>query len=175
MKTTGILLAIGFALHSAALAHAYVSGRDGPVLRTAVNFFEAEKFADVADSSSRSDADRDRILAALKEYLIQRASRIIPATHKLVITVTDVDLAGDFEPWGGPSFDDIRIVKDLYPPRIELVFRLTDPEGNIVKEGRRVLRDLTFLMKLPADRNDLLRHEKALLDDWLRGEFGRAQ
>jgi hypothetical protein len=34
------------------------------------------------------------------------------------------------------------------------------------------LSDLAFLMKLTGGfRDDPLRHEKALLDDWLRAEF----
>jgi hypothetical protein len=67
-------------------------------------------------------------------------------------------------------------VKDIYPPRISLVFRLTDAEGNVVKEGRRELRDLSFMMKITmAFRDDPVRHEKALLDDWLRDEFQRVR
>jgi hypothetical protein len=63
-------------------------------------------------------------------------------------------------------------VKDIYPPRIDLTFRLTDAEGNVVQEGKRELRDLTFMMKITtAFRDDPVRHEKALLDDWLRSDF----
>jgi hypothetical protein len=85
-------------------------------------------------------------------------------------------MAGDFEPWRGPRFDDIRIVKDIYPPRMNLAFRLTDAEGTVVKEGKRELRDLSFLMKITMSfRDDPVRHEKALVDDWLRAEFPRVR
>ena len=100
----------------------------------------------------------------------------MPEGHLLSVTFTDIDMAGDFEPWRGPRFDDIRIVKDIYPPRINLSFRLTDAEGNVVKEGTRELRDLAFMMKITmAFRDDPVRHEKALLDDWLRSEFPRVR
>lgn len=170
-----VILAVGLLLGSATRGEAYVAGKDGPVLRMTVNFFEAEKFADVGNRSNPSPADRERVLTALKEFLIQQACRVIPATHQLIVTVTDLDQAGSFEPWHGPGFDDIRIVKDLYPPRLELVFRLTDAQGNIVREGRRELRDPAFLMKLSVDQHDHLRHEKALIEDWLRAEFGHAK
>ena len=53
---------------------------------------------------------------------------------------------------------------------------LTDAEGHVVKEGRRDLRDLAFLMKITmAFRDDSVRHEKAMLDDWLRAEFPRVR
>ncbi len=175
MKPTGVILPLGLLLGCATPGWAYVAGKDGPVLRMTVNFFEAEKFADVGDRSIPSSADRETILAALKEYLIQQACRVIPATHKLIVTVTDLDQAGGFEPWNGPGFDDIRIVKDIYPPRLQLVFRLIDAEGNIVREGRRELRDTAFLMKMTVNQHDRLRHEKALIENWLRAEFGRAK
>ena len=90
----------------------------------------------------------------------------------LRVTVTDVDMAGDFEPWRGPRFDDVRIVKDIYPPRIELRFRLLDANGSVLREGERTLRDSAFLMRDGAHETDSLRFEKRLLDQWLRKEFG---
>ena len=68
----------------------------------------------------------------------------------------------------------MRVVRDLYPPRLALAFQVTDAEGKVVTQGRRELRDLAFLFKLPlAFPDDPLRHEKALLDDWLEQEFPR--
>jgi hypothetical protein len=90
----------------------------------------------------------------------------------LEVTFTAVDLAGEFEPWRGPQWGDVRIVRDLYPPRLGLEFRLVDAAGRVVRTGQRALSDLAFLMKLTGGfRDDPLRHEKALLDDWLRAEF----
>ena len=53
---------------------------------------------------------------------------------------------------------------------------LTEADGAVVKEGKRDLRDMAFMMKLTMGfRDDPLRHEKALLDDWLSAEFHRAK
>ena len=48
----------------------------------------------------------------------------MPAGLALEIQVTNIDLAGEFEPWRGPQFDRIRIMRDIYAPRFELTFRL---------------------------------------------------
>lgn len=142
--------------------------------RIEVLFFEPEKFTDVKDSYMSSDVDRTTYLDQLRDHLVDQAKYYVPEGYRLQVTFTDVDMAGDFEPWRGPRFDDIRIVKDIYPPRINVTFRMTDPEGNIVKEGKRELRDLSFMMKIPMhSQSDTMRHEKALLDDWLRAEFPR--
>jgi hypothetical protein len=143
--------------------------------RAEVNFFEPQKFTDVRDSYM-GDFERTTYLDSIRDHLLQQAKYYVPDGHTLNVTVTDVDMAGDFEPWRGPRFDDIRIVKDIYPPRINLAFRLTDAAGNVVKEGRRELRDLSFMMKITMSfRDDPVRHEKALLDDWLRAEFPRVR
>ena len=141
-----------------------------------VNFFQPEKFMDVRDSMMGSDKGRDAILEELRRFITTRAESLLPPGHTLSITFLDVDLAGDYEFWRGPNMQDVRIVKDIYPPTIKLVFRVTDAEGNIVKEGKRELRDLAFMMKISMTfRDDSVRHEKALLDDWLRSEFPRVR
>ena len=145
------------------------------VARAEVNFFEPQKFTDVRDSYM-GDYERTTYLDSLRNHVLEQAKYYVPDGHTLSVTFTDIDMAGDFEPWRGPRFDDIRIVKDIYPPRIALAFRLTDANGNVVKEGRRDLRDLSFMMKITmAFRDDPVRHEKALLDDWLRDEFPRVR
>ncbi len=144
--------------------------------RVEVVFFEPEKFTDVRDAYMGSDKGRDSTLELLKDYLTMSGVRGLLPGQKLAITFTDVDLAGDFEPWRGGQWGDVRIVKDIYPPRISLAFRLTDAAGAVVNEGKRDLRDMAFMMKLTMGfRDDPLRHEKALLDDWLSAELHRAK
>ena len=80
-------------------------------------------------------------------------------------------MAGEFEPWRGGGFDDVRIVKDLYPPRINLSFRVVNENGDIVAQGDRKLRDLNFMFGVRTTNSDPLQHEKQLLSDWIRREF----
>ena len=89
-----------------------------------------------------------------------------------MVTVTDVDLAGDFEPWRSPNMNDVRIIKELYPPRIDISFKLIGADGEVEKAGTRELRNLAFQMTAAAiPTNDPFRYDKALLDEWLRSEF----
>ncbi len=150
-----------------------VTPADLALARTEVRFVEAETFTDVRADSIGSDRDRTAYLEILREHIEERVAAWLPAGHKLTLAVIDVDMAGEFEPWRGASFQDIRIVKDIYPPRIELEFQLVNARGEVVREGRRQLRDLTFMMNLSINRNDSLRHEKQLIDSWLKNEFRR--
>jgi hypothetical protein len=145
------------------------------IARAEVLFFEPLKFTDVRDSYM-GDSTRTTYLEQIRDHLLEQAKYYVPEGHMLSVTFTDIDMAGDFEPWHGPRWSDVRIVKDIYPPRMSLSFRLTDAEGRVVMEGRRELRDLAFMMKITMGfRDDPVRHEKALLDDWLRSEFPRVR
>ncbi len=165
-----ITIALAGAVGATGLSAASVNGANE---LAEVIFLEPKKFTDVKDRDM-GDYERTTYLDSLRDHLLQQAKYFVPAGHRLSVTFTDIDMAGDFEPWRGPWFSDVRIVKDLYPPRLELSFKLTDAAGNIVKQGKRERRDLAFLMKITmAFRDDPMRHEKGLVDDWLRNEFPR--
>lgn len=171
MTTKTLFLIVLAALGGAAASAA--TPADQSRAQVEVIFFEPEKFSDVRADLMGSEKDRDYYLQMLREHLVERVAAWLPAGSKLSVTVFDVDMAGEFEPWRGPRFQDIRIVKDIYPPRVTLEFKLVNARGEIVAQGRRELRDLTFMMNLSINRNDSLRHEKQLLDEWLRDEFRR--
>jgi hypothetical protein len=172
MKTSRLLCLSLFGLLASLGAGAAESRT---IARAEVLFFEPQKFTDVCDTYGGT-ADRTTYLEQLRDHLLEQAKYYVPDGCKLSVTITDIDMAGEFEPWRGPRWDDVRIVKDIYPPRINLTYRLVDAEGKVVQEGKRELRDLAFMMKITmAFRDDPLRHEKALLDDWLRADFPRVR
>ena len=105
--------------------------------RTEVVFDHPEKFTDVRDSSMPSDRGRDSILSELRDDLVARASPMVPDGYKLTVTFTDIKLAGDFEPWRGPQWDDIRIVKAIYPPSSSSRIRSRIPRAGSSSRARR--------------------------------------
>lgn len=157
-----------FAMPAAAPAPASVApASEASVSVTYVNpqtFSEARQFGQ-QDNSRGLD-----YLKLLKEHLIKQATRMLPPGDQLEVTITDIQLAGAYEPWHGPNFRYVRFMKDVYPPRIELTFKLIDSQGKVLSEGSRNLRNLGYLqsgLARPTD-TDPLRYDKALLDSWLR-------
>jgi len=137
--------------------------------RTEVIFAHPENFTDVKDSSTPTDKGRDYILSQLREHMVNETSRMIPDGYKLTVTFSDIKLAGDFEPWRGPQWDEVRIIKDIYPPFFRFTYAVTDPAGRVVKSGTENIRDLDFQVRVTLDTSDPLRYEKQILDDWARG------
>lgn len=131
-----------------------------------IEYIQPEKFTDIGDSAISGDASRADDLEQLRRHLAQRAAARLAAGQRLAILITDIDRAGNFEPWH-VRLGTTRIIRDIYPPRINLRFELTDDTGAIIQAGERRLRDSAFLTSTRYYRSDPLRYEKALLDDWL--------
>ncbi len=135
--------------------------------RVNVNFDHPENFTDVKDSFG-GDSASSPYLADFRQYIEKTATRFLSEGQKLTVTFTDIDLAGDFEPWRGPRTQDTRIIKSIYIPRLKFDYQVTDASGAVVKEGHANLTDLNFQEDLPVtiDSGEPLRYEKRLLSDW---------
>lgn len=170
MKTLRSTLALLLGVAALVEVQAAPSPASSPA-RVEVNFENPDKFTDAADAPRGSDFGREQNLGELRDYIVKRASAVLPPDQRLSVTITDVDLAGEIEPWRTGGAQDVRIIKEVYVPRIELSYRVTDGTGAVVKEGQRALRDLTFTMRLHVNRNDPRVYEKELLDDWIRSDL----
>ena len=153
------------------LGYAAASAQPEHVARIHVVFVEPEKFTDArrADFKPNSDA----ILDAIAKFMQEMGEEILPPDMNLDIRVTDIDLAGNFEPWRGPQSDQVRITNQLYPPRIVLEFRVIGPRGQVIQSGKRELTDLDYQRRTFYPMDDYLRYEKDLLRHWFREEFGK--
>jgi hypothetical protein len=170
MKTKLLLV---FACGAALLAGARAVDAAKPATPVIVNFIAPDKFTDVRDEMN-SDRGRDWLLGEIKTNIETVARDYVAPGQTLEITITDIDLAGDFEPWRGMEFDHIRIMKDIYPPRMDLEFKLVGADGKVIKEGKRHLQDLAYLMNVVLPTSDSLRYDKEMVRSWIRGEFKRA-
>lgn len=137
-----------------------------------VTHTDPARFSETRVNPGESTDARQQWLDALSLHLAERAAVLLPPGQRLEVEITDVRRAGNVEPWRGPQGGDVRIVRDLYPPRIDLDFRRLDADGRVLQQGRRELRDQAFLLRPGAASGDALRHEKQLIDDWLQREFG---
>ena len=134
-----------------------------------VRYDHPEKFTETREvrafAPSRADSG---YLDTLKGYIEKRAAPMLAPGQTLDIVITDVDRAGSYLPSVGPG-QPVRIVKDIYPPRITLRFRLLDSQGQVLREGERKLTNLGFMQDTAGGvaNTDPLRYEKRVIDRWL--------
>ncbi|MCC5839595.1 MAG: DUF3016 domain-containing protein [Opitutales bacterium] len=91
---------------------------------------------------------------------------------RLHLTFTDIDLAGEIQPWRTRTGQDIRFVETLFPPRLDFRYVVKDANGEVVLEGETSQRDLAFMHRLGAGRSgSSFFFETQLLRDWIRREL----
>lgn len=138
--------------------------------RVTVTYHEPHQFTESRLAGFGHGYDHDQYLQKLQAFLVRRATPMLKPHQHLSITVTDIKLAGNYEPWHGPNWDNVRFMRDIYPPRIHLRFTLTGTDGQVLRQGSRKLIGLDYLnaYALAPGDTDPLRYDKALLDRWLR-------
>ncbi|MCG2585045.1 DUF3016 domain-containing protein [Massilia sp. TS11] len=154
MKAQAILAASLLAM--AAAAQAAVS----------VSFTAPDKYLDVP----RAEDERADTLKDLQRHFEKLGARL-PAGVDLAIEVTDVDLAGRLEP-NMRAGRDLRIMRGMADwPRIELKYKLTRG-ATVLAEKASTAVDMTYMDHLNTyPRDDAMRYEKQMLDDWFKHEI----
>ncbi|MDE1894247.1 MAG: DUF3016 domain-containing protein [Pseudomonadota bacterium] len=167
--------ALAAAAFASGAASTVAAGAAAPAVaaeaRVQVTFQHPQNFSEEREFGQQDRWLHKDYLETLKNYLVRRATPMLAPGQRLQVTITDIKLAGAYEPWRGPEWGYVRMMRDMYPPRIDLSFVLTDGTGKVLREGTRKLRDLSYLSSgasMPGD-TDSLRYDKALLDRWLRG------
>ena len=138
--------------------------------RVEVVYVDPQKFTDVRNGYTQTDSARDFYLAEIRRYIEQRAVPRLADGETFRVTITDVQLAGDYEA-RRPAVTNVRIIREVNPARIDLRFRLTRADGTVRAEGERMLRSTGYPVGVGIDPADPLRYEKVLLDDWLRQDL----
>ncbi len=138
--------------------------------RVHVTYAEPQNFSENRSYGYQDHYNGVHYLEPLRAYLIKRAAPLLAAGQRLDVTITDIQLAGGYEPWQGPSWSHVRIMSNRYPPRIDLSFRWIGSDGKVLREGSRKLFNLAYLDSGTAmiGSSDPLRYDKALIDRWLR-------
>jgi hypothetical protein len=133
-----------------------------------VTFKDSDKYTDAREMANGPTSQY--YLDELAKHLKEQAARRLTAGQKLVVTVTDIDLAGDILPG---STSNIRVIKEIYTPKMNLHFQLLDSAGAVVKEGDRHLTDLNYMQTVMpiVGQNEPLRYDKALITNWVSKEF----
>lgn len=134
-----------------------------------VSWQQPEKFTDIRPSNSSKKAYQERVIKAFDKIWAEIA-KDLPVGYQLAITVKDLDLAGDVNPMYRIDHNDVRVVKDIYFPRMTIDYRLTDASGQAVDAGQDVkIKDMSFMSSQPSGfRGDEFGYEKRMLKDWYR-------
>lgn len=144
-----------------------------PAAELNLAWFDPGSYRDIEPTAGESDeAFRQRLFEALGSHLRELAARL-PAERTLHLTVTDLDLAGDVEPGiAATGYRKMRMVSEMYPPRIAFSFQLRDGTGAVILQGDEQLKGRP--LPVPGMRiadDSPFPAERAMLDGWFEKRF----
>jgi len=140
-----------------------------------IEWDKPEKYSDVRPSNESRKRFRETTFKRINEYM-NKLALTLPENQKLVMQVSDLDLAGQVWPASfvglGHSASDVRIIKSIDIPRINFSYQLLDESGEVMQQADVKLKDMSFLDRIGGSiRNEALRYEKHMLKRWFNKEF----
>lgn len=163
------LLLVGVLASSAAMAQADVSEpqdiltKDGMVN---ITWQQPDSYRDIKAGSDIQSRFDKRLFNALTASLNKQAEQVLKTGQSLELTVTNLDLAGDMRPTFGATANDLRVVKNIYPPRISFSYKLLS-DGKVMVAGTENLSDMNFLGGIQSGHQKAFHYEAKMLDKWL--------
>jgi hypothetical protein len=131
-----------------------------------VNFIQPEKFSDIKDNDGFKQLD---LLKGIEAHLIEQAGKRLPGKD-VRFDVTDVDLAGEVEPFGR-RMQWLRVMRTVTLPSIAFSYEVREG-GKVVRQGEVRLRDMNYQDGFNGYfGSDTLRYEKQMIDRWFKDEF----
>ncbi len=134
-----------------------------------INWVEPGKYQDIDPGNSHKKRFQKRVFETLENQFRDLAKNL-PENYQMKISVTDIDLAGDVQ---FTNTNRIRIVKDLYFPRMHFSYELLGKEQKSLKTAEVKIKDMRFLQALhsASRRNDFLYYESKMIEDWFNKTF----
>ena len=179
MNAKLLALALTLAMAGSAVAGNSLLSKDAPRALpdngpVSVTWADPATFTELKASGNRFESAQGDWLLQLAKYMRKQADKQLAPGNKLELTIVDIQRAGRYEPWHGLDRQNIRMIRDIYPPRMTVKYRETDANGAVVAEGERKLTDLAFMVNSGMiNDSDPLRYEKRMIDSWLRRDFNR--
>ncbi|RTR31187.1 DUF3016 domain-containing protein [Shewanella atlantica] len=167
MKLTYILLA-GVLTSTAAIAADEIV--ENPVTEQGmvkIEWQEPKNFRDVKAVGDIQSRYEKRTFELLTKNLNKEAGKTLKSEQKLEMLVTDLDLAGDVRPTFGATMNDIRLVEELYPPRITFSYKILEGD-KVIMAGDEKLTDMGFMQRVGRASDKPMRYESKMLADWLK-------
>jgi hypothetical protein len=135
-----------------------------------VTWQEPDNYTDIREGNDLRDSFRQGLFRDF-EMLFADLAKKLPGGYVFDVTVTDVDLAGEVNAMHFGLWQDIRVIKALYWPRMSLDYKLTDDAGQMLASGHEDIKDMAFFDRGIQRRLTRFSFEERMLRDW----FGKMQ
>lgn len=157
------------ALQTAVLALALAIPAAAMAGEAKMSLLNPDKFTDIEPGNGTDKSFRKGLERAFTEEL-SKSAKALPAGQTLEVTFTDIDLAGEVDPVEVPGGYQLRLLKDVYFPRLQFDYRVLDASGVVVSEQKGVeLKDMSYLSgPRGSTTSTSFYYETRMLRDWFK-------
>lgn len=131
-----------------------------------VEWQDPASYRDIKSSNELQSRFENRFFETITKNINKKAEKTLKPNQKLVMQVSDVDLAGDMRPTFGVTTGDLRVVKELYPPRMTFTYQILEGE-QVIMAGDEKLTDMGFMQRLNRVNERPFQAETTMIDNWL--------
>lgn len=166
MKLKTLILIGAFMCHGAIADEA---SQSNPVTESGVvkvEWQEPKKFRDIKTTNERQSRFEARLFETLTKNIDKEAEKVLKPNQTLEMQVSNLDLAGDMRPTFGATTSDLRIVKDMYPPRMTFTYQVLE-DGQVIIAGDEKLTDMNFMSHVKRVNSKPFEYETQMLKRWL--------
>lgn len=134
-----------------------------------VEYKDYKKFTDMKPANEVRGAYEKRTMASFDKMFADLAKEL-PEGYSWDVVVTDIDLAGDVNHMFTQTGQRIRVIKEVFIPRINFSYTLLDQNKTVVIEEKDLkLKDMGFMSRIGANRADQsFEFERVMLERWFK-------
>ncbi len=155
-------------LRQAAMAATILFAAGAASAGVTVTYKKPDQFADVP----HAQWEREAMLKRLTIHFNKLADGLPPG-QQLEVEVLDIDLAGTIDATRRQGAMDIRVInRGADWPHMQLRYTVTE-NGKAIKTGEDKLADQNYAHRPNRYKNDELRYEKQMLDDWFKASVAQ--
>ena len=137
-----------------------------------IKWEDVDSYSDIRPANEVKSRYHKRIFKELEQHFIELAETL-PQGQSLSIVVTNLDLAGDVRFMVGPNNATVRVVSDLYFPKMKFDYQLLDETGKVLSTGHANIKDISFNTGHQSISPDPFHYEKNMITDWFNDEFSQ--
>lgn len=137
-----------------------------------VTWQNPEKYTDIRSGNQSQKSMLKSIDTSFSKEFSELAKKL-PANYHMAVTVTNLDLAGEVDPIPSRMMDQIRVLKDLYYPKMTFDYQIHNAAGVAVLEGKDVtLKDMQYLSGTRSTQSsDSFYYERKMIREWFNKDI----
>lgn len=132
-----------------------------------VTWQEPDKYTDIREGNELLDRFREQLFKEF-ELMLADLAKQLPDDCLFEVTVTDVDLAGEVNGMHAGAWQNIRIIKDIYWPRMSFTYTLKHTTQGLLASGQEDIKDLGFLSGGRSSAMTRFGYEEKMLQSWFK-------